>query len=258
MSDSSASSSRVVALVPARGGSKSIPRKNLRLLGGHPLVAWSIAAARLATRVDTVLVSTDDEEIAEVARHYGAETPFLRPAGLAQDDTPDLPVFEHALHWLERERGQTPDVVVQLRPTSPLRPPGLVDEGLELLARDDDADSLRAVTHPSENPFKMWTLSGRYLAPLLAGEEAEPWNLPRQQLPVTFWQTGHLDITRRKTILQQSSMTGRRVVPLVVEPVYAVDIDTLEHLAYAQWLLESGDLPLVRPGADAARSRRSA
>jgi N-acylneuraminate cytidylyltransferase len=219
----------------------------VKLLAGHPLLAWSVAAGLEATAVTDLLVSTDDEEIAEIARHYGADVPFLRPASLAQDHTPDLPVFEHALLWLERHRGHRPEVVVQIRPTSPLRPPGLVDEGLELLARDPDAHSLRAVTMPSQNPFKMWTLADRYLAPLLSSAEGEPWNQPRQHLPVAFWQTGHLDIARRDTVLRDSSMTGRRIVPLVVDPAFAVDIDTPEQWAFAEWLLSDGGLEVVRP-----------
>ena len=113
---------KVLVIVPARGGSKSIPRKNIRRFAGHPLLAYSIAAGRQAESVGRVLVSTDDAEIVEVARRFGAEAPFLRPAELAGDDTPDLPVFEHALEWLRREEGYQPEVVVQLRPTSPVRP----------------------------------------------------------------------------------------------------------------------------------------
>jgi N-acylneuraminate cytidylyltransferase len=118
---------RILALVPARGGSKGLPRKNILPLGGHPLIAWSIAAGLQAETVGRVVCSTDDPEIAEVAARCGAEVPFLRPAELAMDDTLDLPVFQHAMDWLEREQGWRADVVVQLRPTSPLRFPGQVD-----------------------------------------------------------------------------------------------------------------------------------
>src|SRR5262249_7126007 len=117
----------VVAIVPARGGSKAIPRKNVRLLGGVPLIAYSIEAGLTARTVDRVIVSTDDEEIAAVARRFGAEVPFMRPAALAGDSTPDLPVFQHALDWLDAHEGYRPEIVVQLRPTSPLRPPDCVD-----------------------------------------------------------------------------------------------------------------------------------
>jgi CMP-N-acetylneuraminic acid synthetase len=111
-----------LALIPARGGSKGIPRKNIKSFAGYPLIAWSIAAAKQSSLVTRVIVSTDDEEIAAVAREWGAETPFLRPDELAQDKTTDLPVFEHALKWLEDVEGYRPDIVVQLRPTSPFRP----------------------------------------------------------------------------------------------------------------------------------------
>jgi N-acylneuraminate cytidylyltransferase len=120
---------QVLAIIPARGGSKSIPRKNIRPLAGHPLIAYSIAAALEAHSVTRTIISTDDEEIAEVARRYGAETPFLRPAEFAQDNTTDLPVFEHALGWLMENEAYNPDIVVQLRPTSPIRPPDCVDSG---------------------------------------------------------------------------------------------------------------------------------
>ena len=123
----------ILALIPARGGSKGIPRKNIRSFAGYPLIAWSIAAAQQASSVTRTIVSTDDEEIASVAREYGAETPFLRPSALAQDNTTDLPVFEHALQWLEANENYQPEIVVQLRPTSPIRPKDCVDSAIKIL-----------------------------------------------------------------------------------------------------------------------------
>lgn len=237
----------VLALIPARGGSKSIPRKNLRPLGGHPLIAWSIAAARASARVDLVIVSSDDEEIRAAAAEYGAEAPFLRPAPLAQDDTPDLPVFLHALRWLEEERGHCPEIVVQLRPTSPLRPPGLVDDAIACIEGCPEADSLRSVTPPNQNPFKMWTHRERWLRPVLGRFSQELFNRPRQKLPLVLWQTGHLDVVRRSTIVSQRSMTGRRILPFSVDPRHAIDIDTRDQWAFAEWLIASADLDLVRP-----------
>jgi N-acylneuraminate cytidylyltransferase len=244
----------VLAIIPARGGSKGLPRKNLRLLAGYPLLAWTIAAGRAAAQVDTVLVSTDDADIADVARRFGADVPFLRPAELARDDTPDLPVFEHALRWLERERGWVPELVVQLRPTSPFRPLGMVDQTVSLLRARPGADSVRTVTHPAQTPFKMWRHDGGLLAPLLGSFEEELFNAPRQRLPPVFWQTGHVDVTRPATILEKRTMTGRRIVPYVVDPRYAVDIDTLEQLELAEWLLARDTVTLTRPEA----SRRCA
>jgi N-acylneuraminate cytidylyltransferase len=247
----------VIAVVPARGGSKSIPRKNLRSLEGHPLIAWSIAAGLRAPAVGAVVVSTDDHEIAEVARAYGADVPFLRPGELARDETPDLPVFVHALQWLERERGWCPEVVIQLRPTSPYRPAGMVDEAVALLKAHPSADSVRAVTSPGENPFKMWRLQGDFLQPLHGTMEEELFNQPRQRLPTVFWQTGHLDAFRRATVLEAGSLTGRRVVPFFVDPRYALDIDTPEQWAFAEWLVGRSGSEIVRPAAGATRRVRT-
>ena len=133
------------ALIPARGGSKGIPRKNIRNFVGYPLIAWSIAAAKQASCVTRVIVSTDDEEIASVAREYGAETPFLRPSELAQDQTTDLPVFEHALDWLEKNENYKPEFVIQLRPTSPIRPQDCVDSAVRILMEHAEADCVRGV-----------------------------------------------------------------------------------------------------------------
>src|SRR5512139_3426113 len=133
----------ILALIPARGGSKGIPRKNIRSFAGYPLIAWSIAAAKQSSCVTRIIVSTDDEEIASVAREYGAEAPFLRPAELAQDNTTDLPVFEHALQWLADNEGYKPDVLVQLRPTSPIRPKDCVDNAVRILMEHADADCVR-------------------------------------------------------------------------------------------------------------------
>src|SRR5512133_1061873 len=135
----------IFALIPARGGSKGIPRKNIRNFSGYPLIAWSIAAAKQSELVTRIIVSTDDEEIAAVAREWGAETPFLRPAELAQDKSTDLPLFEHALKLLEEIEGYHPQIVVQLRPTSPIRPKTMVDDAIRILLNHPDADCVRGV-----------------------------------------------------------------------------------------------------------------
>jgi len=135
----------ILTIIPARGGSKGIPRKNIRNFAGSPLIAWSIAAARQSEFVTRIVVSTDDEEIAAVARSFGAETPFLRPAEFAQDQTTDLPVFEHALQWLAEHENYHPEVVVQLRPTSPIRPRDCVDGAIKILLAHPDADCVRGV-----------------------------------------------------------------------------------------------------------------
>jgi YrbI family 3-deoxy-D-manno-octulosonate 8-phosphate phosphatase len=240
---------KVLALVPARGGSKSLPHKNLRLFAGHPLLAYSIAAGRQSSLVDRVIVTTDDPEIAQAARDYGAEVPFMRPAELAQDDTPDFPVFEHALRWLDEQEGYRPDIVVQLRPTTPIRPPWTVTRAVEILRQHPEADSVRGVVPSGQNPYKMWRIddAGR-LSPLLHSDIAEPYNQPRQALPSTYWQTGHIDAIRRQTLTEKGGMSGDTILPLLLDAAYTVDIDTQRDWARAEMLMLSGALDAVWPG----------
>lgn len=238
----------VLAVIQARGGSKSMLRKNIRSLAGHPLVAYSITAGLVAQSVARLVISTDDPEIAAISRDYGAEVPFLRPPELAQDDSPDLPLFQHALHWLEDNEGYRPDLVVQLRPTSPLRPAGLIDEAVEKLCAYPEADCIRGVTVPNQNPYKMWRDGANgFLRPLLMDEFNEAYNMPRQHLPKVYWQTGHIDAIRYETIATKKSLTGERVMPLLIDPIYCVDIDTELDWAYTEWLISSGAVPVIRP-----------
>lgn len=240
----------ILALIPARGGSKGIPGKNIRSFAGFPLIAWSIAAAKGSELVTRVIVSTDDEKIAAVAREYGAEAPFLRPDEISQDKTTDLPVFEHALKWLEDVEGYRPEIVIQLRPTSPIRPVTMVDDAIRILLDHADADCVRGVVPAAQNPFKMWRFNGeeKPLNPLLSVDGiAEPYNAPRQILPPVYWQTGHIDAIRVSTITQKKSLTGNVIYPLLINPAYTVDIDTLPDWAKYETLAYSG-LPMVSPG----------
>lgn len=240
----------VLALIPARGGSKGIPRKNIREFAGAPLIAWSIAAALRAETVTRVIVSTDDEEIAAVAREWGAETPFLRPAELAQDDTADYPVFRQALDWLAAHEDYRPEVVVQLRPTSPVRPLHLVDDSVRLLLAHPDADCVRGVVPSGQNPYKMWKIdaeSGRMLPLLQVEGLAEPYNAPRQSLPKTYWQTGHIDAIQVSTILEKGSLTGDEIWPLMIDPRYTVDIDTPADWERYERLLQDPHIQAVDP-----------
>jgi N-acylneuraminate cytidylyltransferase len=228
----------ILALIPARGGSKGLPRKNLRELAGKPLVAHSIAHALAARTITRTIVSTDDPGIADVARRYGAEVPFLRPAELAGDLSPDIDAFVHALNWLGDEEGYRPDLVVHLRPTDPLRRPATIDAAVRELLADTDADSLRSVAPTAESPYKMWRLDDdRYLRPLLALEGVdEPYNLPRQELPRVFVQTGYVDVIRPEVILEERRMSGNRIRAFVVAEPH-VDIDSEDDLRRAEELL---------------------
>lgn len=242
---------KIVFIIPARGGSKSIPKKNIRLLGNAPLLAYSIAAGLQSKYAGRVIVSTDCEEIARIAVEWGAEVPFLRPSELAEDATTDLPVFEHAVHWLEKNEGYRADVVVQLRPTSPFRPPGLADDAISLLLDHSFADSVRCVTPSGQNPYKMWHIEAGLLQPLIHLGIHEPYNQPRQSLPDTFWQTGHVEVIRYETITLKKSLTGENILPCIVPPEYAIDLDNSYQWDYAEHVLEKWNLAIVAPGLQA-------
>jgi N-acylneuraminate cytidylyltransferase len=242
----------ILALIPARGGSKGIPRKNIRDFAGYPLLAWSITAGLKSELVTRVIVSTDDEEIVSVARKYGGEVPFLRPAEFAQDDSTDLPVFEHALEWLRENESYAPDVVVQLRPTSPIRPRGLVDDAIRILLAHSEADCVRGVVTAGQNPHKMWRMPNGENGPMknLLDVEgiSEPYNAPRQSLPPVYWQTGHIDAIRASSILEKKSLTGDAIYPIVIDSRYTVDIDNLQDWARYEHLVMTGGLDYVSPG----------
>lgn len=235
---------KILAIIPARGGSKGLPRKNVLPLDGHPLIAYSIAAALSSPRIDRVIVTTDSEEIAEIARKYGAETPFIRPAELAGDFTTDLETFQHALNWLTQHENYTPDAVFQFRPTTPIRFPDEIERVIDLLATHPEADCIRSVAPSPVTPYKMWVLDEMELPlkPLLTlpGVD-EPFNMPRQKLPTVYWHTGTYDLIRTSVIMEQNSMTGKVILPLVQNEKMAVDIDHLVEFQRASEVIKTTD-----------------
>ncbi len=205
-----------------------MPDKNILPLLGHPLIAYSIRASLACPLINRTIVSTDSESIAAIARQYGAEVPFMRPAELALDFSTDIEVFTHALQWLRDNEKYLPDTILHLRPTSPIRFLPDIEKCIRALQANPSADSLRAVTPSPITPFKMWWLKGDDLPmePLLTAENIkEPYNEPRQKLPQTYWQTGTLDMMRRQTLLDKKSMTGEFVLPYVIDNRYVADID---------------------------------
>ena len=220
----------VLAIIPARGGSKGLPNKNILQLINHPLIAYSIKAALDSSLITRTIVSTDSDAIADVARNYGAEVPFMRPDEFAKDLSTDLDVFTHALKWLKENEKYVPDFVVQLRPTSPIRKARLIDDCINKLICSN-ADSLRIVTPSPITPYKMWKIEdeSQPLIPLLTlSGISEPFNEPRQSLPQTYWQIGTLDVIRTETILQKKSMSGNNILPHVVGNEWAIDIDEIQ------------------------------
>jgi N-acylneuraminate cytidylyltransferase len=220
---------QILGIIPARGGSKSVPKKNIKLLAGKPLIAYTIEEAKKSKVIDRIIVSTDDDEIAEISRKYRAEVPFIRPKELAHDDTPDLPVFKHTLKWLKKNENYVPDIIVHLRPTSPLRKVEHIDTGIKLLINNKKADSVRSVCEPNQSPYKMWEIKNGYLVPMLdlkKKQGIESYNLPRQELPKVYWQTASVDVIRYDTIMKKHSMTGDYILPLIMDEKYSIDLDT--------------------------------
>jgi len=238
----------VLALIPARGGSKSVPRKNLLPIAGRPLIAYSILQAQASPSITRVVVSTDDDEIAAVARQFGAEVPFKRPADAATDAATDFQVFRHALGWLTQHQGYVPDLVVHLRPTGPVRDVALIERAVQLMLSNSDADALRSVGPAEQTPYKMWRIEGSFLRPLLElPGYPEAHSMPRQKLPVAYWQNGYVDIVRPRTVMELESMTGSVVLPFVVEgEIHELDypdqIPALEK-AVEDWL--AGGAPMA-------------
>lgn len=231
------SPSEVIAVIPARGGSKGVPRKNIKPLLGKPLIAWTIDAALAAKSVGRVIVSTDDHEIAVVSRACGAEVPFMRPAEFAQDDTPDLPVLKHALEFLGTKEGATCKAVVWLRPTAPLRTADDIDTAVALLTKTG-AHSVRSVSATKAHPYWMKTLSGDLLSPFVPGEDERKY--PRRQtLPPAYSLNGAVDVTSIKTLEGWNTLWGERIAGYIMPPERSIDIDTESDFVIAEALLKA-------------------
>jgi CMP-N,N'-diacetyllegionaminic acid synthase len=234
---------KTIAIIPARGGSKGIPNKNLRKIEGKSLVEWSIMHAQQSKKVDRILVSTDSVEIQEVALNAGAEAPFLRPRELAADDVLDLPVFEHTLDWLAMNESYAPDLVVHLRPTAPYRLPGWIDEAVSLLENNSTADAVRSVSEVTQHPFRVFEINDiGMLDPIMKHRHPHPALLRRQELPSMYFYNCVIDVTRASTIIKLKSMTGNNLLPWVMSADQVIDIDTPLDLSYAKWYMTNKGL----------------
>jgi N-acylneuraminate cytidylyltransferase len=247
-------SSQVLALIPARGGSRGIPRKNVMLIAGKPVIAYSILQAQRSQWINRVIVSTDDDEIIEVARQWGADVPFRRPAAYAEDHSPDVDVFRHALTWLQEEEGYRPDLVVHLRPSAPVRRVELIDQAIAALAAHPEADAVRSVSLARQTPYKMWQINSQgYLEPVLQLDGArDSQSLPRQQLPPVYWQNGYVDVLRARAVLEKGSMWGDCAIPFWIQEAL-FELDYTENIApieRALRRLEGGRTPERRPLRD--------
>ncbi len=228
-----------IAIIPARGGSKGIKRKNLVLINGKPLIAHSIEKARAAKSIQRVIVSTEDAEIRQVALEYKAEVPFVRPRELAEDHVLDLPVFEHALRYLEEQEKYKADIVVHLRPTAPHRKPEWIDAAVELLNEHPLADSVRSVSPPGQHPYRVFRIDAEgFLSPVMKPEHPTPYLLRRQDQPAMYYYNCVIDVTRPRTIFEKRSMTGDHMLPYIMNADDVIDIDSPRDLEIARFLME--------------------
>jgi N-acylneuraminate cytidylyltransferase len=230
-----------VAFVPARGGSERVPGKNVRELAGHPLLAYSIAAARESDLFDAVAVSTDSEEIAEVARRYGAEVPALRPPEIATATSPDIEWVRHMLGVLA-QAGRTFELFSLLRPTSPFRGAGTIRRAWDrFLSFDPPADSIRAVELCRQHPGKMWVLEDELMRPLLPQPPGEVPTHSRQYkaLPEVYVQNSSLEIAWTR-ITDDNEIAGGRVVPFLTDAVEGFTIDYPPDWERAERMVETG------------------
>jgi CMP-N,N'-diacetyllegionaminic acid synthase len=233
--------SNVLGLIPARGGSKSIPGKNIAPVAGRPLLAYTCAAALASAKLTRVLLSTDDVEIARVGRNCGVEVPFLRPDELARDDTPSLAVAQHAVRWLIEHEKWTPEILVLLQPTSPLRQARHIDEALGVMAQTDADTVVSVIEVPHRfSPYSVMSLRD--------GRLENFWKDPlpfdrfrRQNLPVLYARNGPAVLaTRTSVLLEQNNFYGPRVAPYIMSQEESIDIDSPSDLELASWLLERG------------------
>ena len=216
-----------LAIIPARGGSKGVPKKNIKLLNNLPLIAFSIAACTLSTEIDNVIISTDDEEIADISKKFGGNVPFLRPGELSKDTSHDKEFLIHAYEWFKKEKQIDIDIFYIIRPTTPLRDPKLIDEAIIKFLDHPEASSLVSVHECPETPAKMFGKEGDFLHGLSPFDpRPEYFALPRQMFPKSYVGNGYIDIIRTETIFKKESFYGNRILSFETPDYGEIDIES--------------------------------
>ena len=229
---------KILGLIPARGGSKRIPDKNIKLLNGKSLIAYTIEAATQSKHINRIVVSTDSEKIAKTALEHGAEVPFFRPEDISKSGSTEMQFLEHALTWLADNERYEPDLIVILYPTSPFRKPESIDKAVGAIRAHPDSDSLRSVKLCSEHPYKMWTIENEYLLPFVKGEDPNTHTLSYHLLPTTYIQNASIYITKPSTIKNKGSYIGDTVIPFVMDEFESLDINTPLDFQFAEMLMK--------------------
>ncbi len=237
----------VIALIPARAGSKRVPDKNIRRLAGHPVIAYTIAAALESEVFSAVVVSSDSERYAEIARYYGAESPFLRPADLSGDLSPDIAWLEYTLNRL-RDEGRSYDCFSILRPTSPFRQAETIRRAWSQFLQEEGVDSLRAVEKCKQHPGKMWVVRGRRMVPLLPLSPPEqPWHSSQyQSLPQVYAQNASLEIAWTRVVFEGRTIAGEVLMPFFTVGAEGFDVNHAYDWRLAEELVDRGEVQLPR------------
>lgn len=233
---------KILGFIPARGGSKRIPKKNIKLLCGKPLIAYTIEAAKKSKYINRIVVSTDSEEIASVAKDYGAEIPFLRPKSISKADSTEMEFFAHALDWFSKNENYEPDLIVLLYPTAPFRKPESIDQAVETMLKHPEVDSLRSVRLCSEHPYKMWVIEDGYLKPFVRGEDPNIHTLPYRLLPTVYIQNASIYITKPSTIRNKMSPIGNIIIPFIMDETESIDINTSLDFQFAEMVIKKRKL----------------
>ncbi|MBN2015040.1 MAG: methyltransferase domain-containing protein [Candidatus Altiarchaeota archaeon] len=238
---------KILCLILARGGSERVPKKNIKILGDKPLITYTLECAKKSKYIDRIIVSTDSDEIARVSTDFGAEAPFRRPADISKSDSTELDAFKHALSWLKENESYVPDIIVKLFPTSPFRKAETVDRAIELLMSRPDADSVRSVRLCTEHPHKMWRIDQNgFLESFVPLDEKLPeaHTLAYHLLPEVYIQNASIDVTKPSNIWKKNSITGTKILPLVMEEYESLDINTPLDFELADYLISLSTTPL--------------
>ncbi len=227
----------IVALIPARGGSKGVFKKNIRSLKGYPLIAYSIIASRLSNMIERVIVSTDSKEIASIAELYGAEVPFLRPAELAGDQSGDIGFVAHAIEWFSRNESEIPGYIVHIRPTTPLRDVDIIDSAIQTIRSRPEATSLRSGHLASESPFKWFEINEQgYFESIRKGLSNEEANSGRQKFPNVYIPDGYVDVIKTDFVVNNEILHGDHM--LGYESPACVEVDTEDDFRMLEYQIE--------------------
>ena len=230
----------ILGIIPARSGSKGLPDKNIKELAGKPLIAYSIMAAHKTKLIDRIIVSTDSEEYAFLAKEYKAEVPFLRPAELAGDSSTDYDFVKHLLDWLSENEGYAPEYIVHLRPTTPYRDPSILDSAIEIFMNNAEATSLRSAHEMSETAYKQFELEDKYFKTICTGSfDLDKANNSRQSFPKTYSPNGYVDILRTSHILENHLLHGNQVMGYITG--FAIEVDTTDDFAFLEWQINKND-----------------